>query len=217
MLLITTFYPSGYIASGLPPPSFHPDTSHPEFLHLHFTRTYRIRIPLPANIPPEHIASGFLFPPTFHPDISHPESFPAPFHPDTSHPEFLRRHFTRTYRIRNFSSRRHSIRTYRIRISSSRQHSTPDISHLEFSSANIPSGYLTPGILSADVSSSPDTSHQEFFSADIPPSPDISHSESHFVNSFKSRYTSIPILVFLYACFVSHMCMIVPDIYCFPN
>ena len=31
------------------------------------------------------------------------------------------------------------------------------------------------------------------------------------------RYVSIPILVFLYTCFDSHMCMIVPGIHCFPH
>ena len=94
----------GHIASGIPPPPFHPDISHPDSSsRQHSTRTYRIRIPLPANIPPRHITSGILpsaippghiasgIPPSpFHPNISHPEFlFPPPFHPDISHPNFL--------------------------------------------------------------------------------------------------------------------------------
>ena len=43
--------PSRHIASGIPPPPFHPDVSHPEFL-----------------------------PPPFHPDASYPESYPPTFH-----------------------------------------------------------------------------------------------------------------------------------------
>ena len=39
------------------------------------------------------------------------------------------------------------------------------------------SGYLTSGILSANVPLSPDISYPEFYPANVPPSPDISHPE----------------------------------------
>nr|CAN68164.1 hypothetical protein VITISV_015676 [Vitis vinifera] len=95
MLLITTFIPPGHIASGIPLPPLHLDTSHPEFLRRHSIQTHHIRnfsaatpsghitsrIP-PAAIPPgcpriqkffsanilsEHLVSENSPPPTFYP------------------------------------------------------------------------------------------------------------------------------------------------------
>ena len=107
-------------------------------------------------------------PPTFHPDISHPEFFPVDIPPG---------HLT--FRI---LPHRHSTWTSHIRNSSSLTFHL-DISYPKFFSTDIPS---------------PDISHPEFCPVDVPSSSDISHPESHFVNSFKSWYSNSPNCLILY-------------------
>ncbi|WKA06447.1 hypothetical protein VitviT2T_024344 [Vitis vinifera] len=124
-------------------PSFHPNVSHPEFLS--------------AVIPPGCLTSGI--PPANvlpYPDVSHPEFFsaahstrrshirnsaPPPFHPDVSHPEF----FFAAIPFGYLTSRILPGRLFTF------------------------SGYLTSGILSADVQPSPNISHPEFCPTDVPP------------------------------------------------
>ena len=101
------------------------------------------------------------------------------------------------------SNQHHSIRRSHLRNPSPR-HSIR-ILHIQNPPANILSGHLASGnspppifypayriwnsLRRHSIRTSP---RLEFFSVDVPPSPDISHPESHFVNSFKSRYSNSP-------------------------
>ena len=133
-----------------------------------------------------------LSPPSFHPGVSHPKSFCAAISIQVSHTRnpsvppfssecltpgiFLRRHFhLGVSHPESFSA------AISIRVSHTRNLSPPpfhpDDSHLESFSATI----------------STRMSHiRKFCPPDVPPSPDISHPESHFVNSFKSWCSNSP-------------------------
>ena len=90
MLLITTFIPPGHIASKIPPPLLHPDTSHRNSSRHHSTRTsphskillcqHSIRASRIRKFSSANILYGI------------------------SHSEFSRRHSIRTNRIRNSSA-----------------------------------------------------------------------------------------------------------------
>ena len=69
--------------------------------------------------------------------------------------------------------------------------SHPEFLRRHYTRTSPPSGILPPPF-------HPDISHPGFCLADVLPSPDVSHPESHFVNSFKSWYSNSPNCLILY-------------------
>ncbi|WJZ94927.1 hypothetical protein VitviT2T_013738 [Vitis vinifera] len=151
-----------------------PDISHPKFCPptFHLLRISHIWNSVRPNIPSffGYLTSGILSGPTFHLlRISHIRNYVrpnVPSSPDISRPEFCPPtfHLLRIFHVRN-SVRRHF--TFSGYLTSG------------ILSADIPSfsEYLTSGILSVDISSFFGYLTSGILSADVPPSPDISHPE----------------------------------------
>ena len=139
-----------------------------------------IRNPSSPPFPSGCLAPGILHRRLFHPGVPHPEFLSAVISIRMSH--------TRNPSLPPFPS---GCLALGILL---HHHFHPDVLHPKFFFAAIPSGcltsrilpgrpstffgYLTSGILSADVPSSPDVSHLEFYPADVPP---FSSSLEHFL------------------------------------
>ena len=163
MLLITTFYLIRVSYTGnSSSPSFHPGVSLPEFLS--------------ATIPSGCLTPGIPLRRRSIRGVSLPEFLSAAVPSRCLTPRTpLRRHSLRMSHSQNHPP--HSIRVSHTR-NPSPPTFHPDVSHLESSSADIPPGCLTPGILPADVPPFPNVSHPKFYPADVPP---FSSSLEHFL------------------------------------